>query len=1385
MRKAIVFFVTMCMICCTVQFPVSANAEVMINCDADGKTGVTNIGDDTNGLITISFNKEMDESTLTKDNIVLLRSDDSAVDYEITVEDSKTVTIDKMYLSNLSMDNSNIAPGTELAAQNFKIAVKNVKANGSDSAEPEKEFAFSTAEIVAPVPYVKGKLIRDVSAGVDIEARYGFADSSVSAGNGTDRNVGTCIWVKDGADDASNAEKNDWVAKYDLGSEYEICGAALRNFAGYGDYREIVVGGSCDANLDKSTDQGFEQYFKTNANFGDNSNRNKVFNAFFAQGTKTARYIYLVHSRGNTNTTRFSELYVFAYVGDYVSETIPVNDASDVSNIGENAVENIEITFSEDMDETTLNPTNITIEDESGLAVPYSEYTASAQKYMVPVSVLEKNKQYTVRLSQDVKKLTGEFGKGFSFSFSTGYIKKTEMSVENLIRTIVPSDGELGFIGEGGIEITFTENICGAFLNDRTVKLMRSDDNGNSYTAVTSSNVIYNDAEKRYTIPAENLVSNKKYKLEISGILTDTGVYGTGSKIVLFETGLIPGAKENFVASTIPADGENGVTNIGASETGYIEILFNHDMDTSTMIPDNIVLKNAAGNIVPYEASEVGKRKYTIDKKYLSNMPVTQTGTNGIVLSGGHFEVEIKNIKSSDGIGQEDFGFGFDTAKMVAPVSYVYGRKIVDVSEGLPITTVYPSASTSLEGTDRNDNTWIAASDSTNAASDVTYEYTFKLPLGKKYDIAGVALKNRSKYSFRGITIGASKSGAELEKVSGEDYSEYMYVNNNYNEDAMNIYNAFFEVGERATDCIYGGHLHTSTNNAMFSEIYVFAYVPETVEYTVPLNEEKNVSNIGASAVDDVKIKFYDSMNAATVISENIIISPALTGLPDNNYYNYDPVSNTYSVPLRYFRPNTEYTVTVTDDVKKADGTGREYVFSFSTGDIKRGIKPGCREVDARKAFKAAADNTEFKAAWDTYAEEVYWLEDYEELRQYSAVIGDMFARIRNTCYNTDDDSSLTLSEGIFECMGYALSVYAMQELPKDEAKKIEEKYGLPFYSLYDFPDDFDALYSIFVKATSDVSQGNFASVIKKIYGYANLQDGIYKRTYADMVKSMKEHSDILGISLSYAEEKNVSLDAVSKKMNSENAYAYYADFAGNKNWFTKIVDSIIDETKPVNKPSIGGGGSGGGQYARESVPSVTPIVTDTAKDADISEIFNDIYAYDWAMESIKRLYEKKVIEGKEKGKFAPGDNVAREEFTAMIVRAFELTYKNKNEKNFLDINEGDWCANYVKIAASCGLISGMPNGNFGIGQMITRQDMAVMLANLLKDNNISVVAERADFSDFYDVDSYAEYAVKTLAQLKIINGFEDNTYRPKSNMTRAEAAVVINRVLTYLKGGK
>ena len=413
-----------------------------ITCDVDGKTKVTNIGDDTNGLITISFDKEMDESTLTKDNIVLSKEEadnnySTVANYEIAVVDSKTVTIDKMYLSNLFMDNSDQRGGTELAEQNFKITVNGVRASGAETAESEKVFSFSTAEIVAPVPYVQGKAIRDVSVGLDVKTRYGFADNTVTAGNGTDRSTGTCVWVNDGNDDASNTEKDDWVAVYDLGSEYEICGAALRNFAGYDDYREIVVGGSRDANLDKSTDQGFEQYFKTNANFGDNSNRNKVFNAFFAQGTKTARYIYLVHPRKNKNTTRFSEIYVFAYVDgpkNFVRATAPDNGATGVTNIGLNESGYVEINFSEEMNTATLNKDSIVLTNGAGTVIDYTPSVNDGTVYKIDKKYLSslsktnsgnkvgtalKGDTFTITLNTKAKAASGRTQENYSFSLTT------------------------------------------------------------------------------------------------------------------------------------------------------------------------------------------------------------------------------------------------------------------------------------------------------------------------------------------------------------------------------------------------------------------------------------------------------------------------------------------------------------------------------------------------------------------------------------------------------------------------------------------------------------------------------------------------------------------------------------------------------------------------------------------------------------------------------------------------------------------------------------------------------------------------------------------------------------------------------------------------------
>lgn len=439
--------VLVCIFSVTPAYAEDARTAVGIMCDVDGKTGVTNIGDNTDGLITISFDREMDTTTLKKNNIVLTKDDGTAVNYDINVVDNKTVTIDKSCLSNLSADNSADALGTELAAQKFKITVKGVSASGSSTVEPETGFSFSTDEIVAPVPYVSGKVIRDVSVGLIAQARYGFKNENVKNSSGTDRNTDTFIWAND---NVSSNGLNDWTVKYNLGKEYDICGIVLRNYNGGDPYRQIEVGGSESDTLEKITDSGYERYLTTNGNFTDAGNRNKVFNAFFNPGEKkAARYIYIAHPRIRSDGlpadrhTIFSEIYVFAYEDSKscVAWTSPKNGEKNVTNIGIHSNGYIEIGFKEKMNTATLNDDSIILRDSLGNKIKYEPTVNDGKIYKIDKKYLSKlyldnsnqaqgtkigEEDYTVTVTTNVRSENAENDNinntAYSFSFKTAEI---------------------------------------------------------------------------------------------------------------------------------------------------------------------------------------------------------------------------------------------------------------------------------------------------------------------------------------------------------------------------------------------------------------------------------------------------------------------------------------------------------------------------------------------------------------------------------------------------------------------------------------------------------------------------------------------------------------------------------------------------------------------------------------------------------------------------------------------------------------------------------------------------------------------------------------------------------------------------------------------------
>ena len=120
-----------------------------------------------------------------------------------------------------------------------------------------------------------------------------------------------------------------------------------------------------------------------------------------------------------------------------------------------------------------------------------------------------------------------------------------------------------------------------------------------------------------------------------------------------------------------------------------------------------------------------------------------------------------------------------------------------------------------------------------------------------------------------------------------------------------------------------------------------------------------------------------------------------------------------------------------------------------------------------------------------------------------------------------------------------------------------------------------------------------------------------------------------------------------------------------------------------------------------------------------------------------------------------------------VIAMGFEII---EGSTHFDDVTKGAWYESYINTAVVNNIVSGISETEFGVGEKITRQDMAVMISRALK------LEESKDekFSDDADISDYAKSAVYAVKSAGIISGMGDNMFMPKSFATRAQAAQMI-----------
>lgn len=171
-----------------------------------------------------------------------------------------------------------------------------------------------------------------------------------------------------------------------------------------------------------------------------------------------------------------------------------------------------------------------------------------------------------------------------------------------------------------------------------------------------------------------------------------------------------------------------------------------------------------------------------------------------------------------------------------------------------------------------------------------------------------------------------------------------------------------------------------------------------------------------------------------------------------------------------------------------------------------------------------------------------------------------------------------------------------------------------------------------------------------------------------------------------------------------------------------------------------------------------------------------------WAKDSIIKLYNKGIVNGKGNNMFAPNDTLTRAEFAKIAVLTLGGTI-NGAEADFADLDSGDWSYPYIASAYKKGLINGIGNGMFGGNQSISREDMAVILSRMAQNSGIGLNDTENAFADAVEISDYAKDAVSKLYNAGIINGVGDGKFDPKGITTRAQAAVVFDRFLNMLGG--
>ncbi|NQX63329.1 S-layer homology domain-containing protein [Paenibacillus qinlingensis] len=178
---------------------------------------------------------------------------------------------------------------------------------------------------------------------------------------------------------------------------------------------------------------------------------------------------------------------------------------------------------------------------------------------------------------------------------------------------------------------------------------------------------------------------------------------------------------------------------------------------------------------------------------------------------------------------------------------------------------------------------------------------------------------------------------------------------------------------------------------------------------------------------------------------------------------------------------------------------------------------------------------------------------------------------------------------------------------------------------------------------------------------------------------------------------------------------------------------------------------------------------------------FDDV-AKHWAKDAVNSMGSRMIIEGAGNGLFNPDKDITRAEFASILVRGLGLK-PSDGASPFSDVKAQDWYSNAVSTAYGYGLVAGFEDGSFRPNDNVTREQAMVMMAKAMQITELTsktsgVETILAQFADVNQLSSWAREGVVDCIGAQLVSGRNSDMLAPKANMTRAEVASIVQRLL-------